>query len=51
MVTIWTIMLVSAMTGEGLDELRDGLAGRLSILIGSSGVGKTSILNGMYRRP
>ena len=42
------IMLVSAKTGEGLGSLRERLAGRLSILIGSSGVGKTSILNGLY---
>ena len=42
------IMLVSAKTGEGLDALRERLAGKLSILIGSSGVGKTSILNGLY---
>lgn len=42
------ILLVSAKTGEGLDALREKLAGRLSILIGSSGVGKTSILNGLY---
>jgi ribosome biogenesis GTPase len=42
------IMLVSAKTGEGLDAFRDRLAGRLSILIGSSGVGKSSILNGLY---
>jgi ribosome biogenesis GTPase / thiamine phosphate phosphatase len=42
------IVLVSAKTGEGLDTLRERFAGRLSILIGSSGVGKTSILNGLY---
>ena len=42
------IILVSAKTGEGLEELGKTLSGRLSILIGSSGVGKTSILNGMY---
>jgi ribosome biogenesis GTPase / thiamine phosphate phosphatase len=42
------IMLASAKTGEGLDALREKLAGALSILIGSSGVGKSSILNGLY---
>ncbi|HOD16686.1 MAG TPA: ribosome small subunit-dependent GTPase A [Spirochaetota bacterium] len=42
------ILLVSAKTGEGLAAFREMLAGKLSILIGSSGVGKTSILNGLY---
>ena len=37
-----------ALTGEGVAELRDDLSGRLSILIGNSGVGKTSLLNAMY---
>jgi len=42
------IMQVSAMSGEGIDELKTALAGRQSILIGNSGVGKTSIINRMY---
>jgi len=32
----------------GLDELHDALAGRTSVLSGPSGVGKSSLLNGMY---
>ncbi len=43
-----TAILTSALNGDGLDELKTALSGRLSILIGNSGVGKTSILNGMY---
>ncbi len=42
------VILTSAMKGEGLDELKTALSGRLSILIGNSGVGKTSILNGIF---
>ncbi len=36
---------VSAETGEGLDDLRAHLAGRVSALLGPSGVGKSSLLN------
>jgi ribosome biogenesis GTPase len=32
----------------GLQELHDALAGRTSVLSGPSGVGKSSLLNGMY---
>lgn len=34
-----------ARTGEGVDELRGVLAGRLSVVCGQSGVGKSSLLN------
>jgi ribosome biogenesis GTPase len=42
------IIMVSAKTGERLEELKSRLSGKLSILIGNSGVGKTSILNSLY---
>lgn len=42
------ILQISAKTGKGLGDLADALKGRLSILIGNSGVGKSSILNGLY---
>lgn len=35
----------SAHRGEGLDELRRSLAGRCAILVGHSGVGKSSLAN------
>ncbi len=35
---------VSASSGEGLEVLRDRLAGRTSVLVGHSGVGKSSLL-------
>jgi ribosome biogenesis GTPase len=41
----YTICMVSSVTDEGLDELKGALAGRTSVLIGKSGVGKTSLLN------
>lgn len=36
---------VSAETGEGIDALRERLAGRISAFAGNSGVGKSSLLN------
>lgn len=36
---------LSAATGEGADALRDMLAGKMSLLSGNSGVGKSSIIN------
>lgn len=41
----YQICMVSAVTGQGLEELKGALAGRTSVLIGKSGVGKTSLLN------
>jgi ribosome biogenesis GTPase len=38
---------VSACTGEGMDELREAMRGRFSVLVGKSGVGKTSLLNAL----
>jgi ribosome biogenesis GTPase len=41
----YPVMLVSAFTGQGLSELKQALQGRISVLLGKSGVGKTSLLN------
>ena len=38
---------ISAETGEGLEELKPLIAGKLSAFTGNSGVGKSSILNGL----
>ena len=38
---------VSAETGEGLEELKDLIAGKVSAFTGNSGVGKSSILNAL----
>ncbi len=40
--------LVSAVTGTGLDELRSQLRGRISVLAGQSGVGKSSLVNALF---
>ena len=38
-------LLVSAATGEGIQELKSALQGKFSVMLGKSGVGKTSLLN------
>jgi ribosome biogenesis GTPase / thiamine phosphate phosphatase len=41
----YPVLLVSAATGEGIEEFKHALQGKLSVLVGKSGVGKTSLLN------
>ncbi len=41
----YRVQLVSAVTGNGLDEIKQSLQERVSVLVGKSGVGKTSLLN------
>jgi ribosome biogenesis GTPase len=41
----YPVLLVSAVSGEGVQELKEALKGKLSVLVGKSGVGKTSLLN------
>lgn len=43
----YTIHLVCSESGMGLDELKQALHGRMSVLIGKSGVGKTSLMNAL----
>jgi ribosome biogenesis GTPase / thiamine phosphate phosphatase len=43
----YPVLDVSALTGQGLDDLRERLAGHRSILVGQSGVGKSSLLNAL----
>jgi ribosome biogenesis GTPase len=38
----------SAKRNEGLDALHDALAGKVSVLTGPSGVGKSSLMNAMF---
>ena len=43
----YPVIYTSAVTGEGIAELRTILEGKISVLAGSSGVGKSSLLNAM----
>ncbi len=38
---------LSTVTGEGIDELRQMLAGKITLVSGNSGVGKSSIVNSL----
>ena len=41
------VIRTSAVTGEGLDDLRAALSGRVCAFTGNSGVGKSSLLNAL----
>ncbi len=41
------VVLCSAQTGEGLEDLRSLLIGRTAVFVGHSGVGKSSLLNAL----
>ena len=41
------VLRLSAATGEGVDDLRQAIAGKLNAFTGNSGVGKSSILNSL----
>ncbi len=43
----YPVLYTSARTGAGLPALRERLAGQVSVLAGSSGVGKSTLLNAM----
>lgn len=45
----YPILFTSAETGQGVAELQAQLAGKLSVFSGSSGVGKSSLLNAVQR--
>ena len=44
----YPVHLTSIRAGAGLEELRDQLRGRTSVVTGPSGVGKSSLLNALY---
>jgi ribosome biogenesis GTPase len=41
----YRVIFASTHTGQGIDEVRQSLAGRISVVTGKSGVGKSSLLN------
>lgn len=41
----YPVIITSAKTGEGIDQLKEFLRGRVSVFAGPSGVGKSSLLN------
>jgi len=41
----YPLILTSAISRHGLTDLQDALKGRISVFVGKSGVGKTSLLN------
>lgn len=43
----YQVVMVSAYTGKGLREMKDALRDKTSVLLGKSGVGKTSLLNAL----
>ena len=45
--TGYPVWRVSAATGEGIEALREGLAGKICCFTGNSGVGKSSVLNAL----
>jgi ribosome biogenesis GTPase / thiamine phosphate phosphatase len=44
----YEVIFAAAKERTGVDELRDRLSGRLSIVTGSSGVGKSTLLNAIH---
>ena len=43
----FTVLTASTLTGEGLDEVRAQLTGRINLFAGPSGVGKSSLMNSL----
>jgi ribosome biogenesis GTPase len=43
------VVLCSVTTGEGIENLRDTLAGATCVFVGQSGVGKSSLLNALHK--
>ena len=44
----YDVIYASAVTGQGVDALRECIQGKLSTLAGPSGVGKSSLLNAIF---
>ncbi|MDR2182151.1 MAG: ribosome small subunit-dependent GTPase A [Treponema sp.] len=46
----YPVLRVSARSGRGMEQLRAGIAGKTAILLGQSGVGKSSAINALHPR-
>ena len=44
----YSVFLVSAETGEGIEELREALRAKIVVFAGNTGVGKSSIINRLF---
>ena len=42
------VIVTSAMTGDGLPELKEAIHGKVGVFTGNSGIGKSSILNRLF---
>lgn len=42
---VYPVFYLSTVTGEGIDSLREAIAGKITAVAGPSGVGKSSLLN------
>jgi ribosome biogenesis GTPase len=45
----YSVMECSALSGQGIEKLKSLLMGKMSVLVGQSGVGKSSLLNRLDR--
>lgn len=41
----YEVLITSAVSGQGIEALREAITGQFSVLVGKSGVGKSSLLN------
>lgn len=44
----YEVFVTSSLQGKGVDEVKEYLAGEISVFAGQSGVGKSSLLNAMF---
>ncbi|OGU55801.1 MAG: ribosome small subunit-dependent GTPase A [Ignavibacteria bacterium RBG_13_36_8] len=44
----YKVFTTSALTGEGIDDLKKELSGKINLFLGHSGVGKSSLLNQLF---
>jgi ribosome biogenesis GTPase len=46
--TVYPVLLLSAATGRGLEDLRAHMRGKVTAIAGPSGVGKSSLINALH---